>query len=317
MIRWGKTNKGTLRWRCTDCSTTGVRKRGDVSKRNQEVLFRRWILGMESLTSIARKKHVSSRNLLRMFESQWMVTPHSRFPTLNEPPICVLDGTHISSGCVVLIILDRISAKPLGWSFARNENYTEWYALLSEFKRYTTPRAFVSDGQKGLRKALGELFPHTIHQRCMTHVQRLALQWLTKNPMSEAGKNLRKYIIPLFSINTKEEHISYVQKINRWDEKHDSFLKERSVSVHTGRKWYVHRKLRGVRSLLLTALPNLFHFLTDIEVPKTSNDIEGGINSPLKELLYRHRGLSTEKKKVLVTHFLCERRRNPPTRNVY
>ncbi|MFC1521089.1 hypothetical protein ACFL6Y_01640 [Elusimicrobiota bacterium] len=65
-------------------------------------------------------------------------------------------------------------------------------------------------------------------------------------------------------------------------------------------------------------MPNLFVFLDFKGFPKTTNHIEGGINSRLKELLHRHRGLNIERKKVLVAYFLSNKNGfKKPTRNVH
>jgi hypothetical protein len=66
---------------------------------------------------------------------------------------------------------------------------------------------------------------------------------------------------------------------------------------------------------LTQALDNLFAHIECPGVPSTTNLVEGGINSRIKELLHRHRGMSLEHKKAIVAYFLNSRNRpQKPTR---
>ena len=317
MIRWGKTQTGKVRWRCNICKASNVKRRKDTSTRNINTLFKSWLLGMVSIKNIAKKKHISERTLIRKFEKQWGKELHSSFPKLTKEVVIAVDGTTISKDCIVLIAYDVVSNQPLGWSFVSKEEYKTWYPLLLGVSRLTRVHAVVSDGQKGLCKAIKELFPHIHHQRCIAHIIRLSLLWLTRNPKTEAGVELRKIARNLALAKTKEVSILWRKSFEEWDTKYQLFLKERSTNPLTNRKWYTHRKLRGVRSLIMGAINNLFYFLYDPLIPNTTNSVEGGINAVLKEVLHRHRGLSTLKKRVLVSHFLIARRnRRIPTQNV-
>lgn len=309
MIRWGVDRSGTQRWRCNVCNLTGIKRREDNRLRNTKQLFHRWLLGMAAINALAKQKGTSKRSLIRAFAPCWSLPLRSPFPCLFEDPIVALDGTRIAQDCVVLIAYDCRSDQPLGWSFVTHETYDGWQLLLLEIKRRAQPAALVSDGQKGLQKAIRELFPTVPHQRCLIHVIRLALAWLTRNPQTEAGQELRRLVCGLSQVDTVACAERWRSEYAAWDERHRAFLRERSVNPETGRAWYTHRKLRAVRSLIKGSNEHIFHFLSDGRIPSTTNCVEGGINALLKELIHRHRGLATAKKKVLVTHFLVERRR--------
>jgi len=307
MICWGRTSKGKTRWRCKNCKLTEVRKRKDTINRNIYRLFKRWVLEMVPIKNISKVKKISKRTLIRKFELCWKVKVPILFPALKTDPVLIIDGTAISKDCIVLIVYDAVSKQPLNWSFTGRESYFSWHSLLSEIKKKTDVKAIVSDGQKGLKKAVNELFPHSCHQRCMTHVIRLSLAWLTKNPRTEAGVNLRKIVRLLSKVKTEENAIVWKKLFQYWNLKYQPFLKEKSVNFFGGNDWYTHRKLRAVNSLISGAVNNLFFYLDDATIPNTTNFVEGGINSPLSELIRRHRGLSAEKKKALVSLFLTAR----------
>ena len=44
-----------------------------------------------------------------------------------------------------------------------------------------------SDGSPGIRQAVEQVYPDIPHQRCVIHLRRLALAWITQNPRTLAG----------------------------------------------------------------------------------------------------------------------------------
>lgn len=316
MIRWGRSAAGTQRWQCIDCHKGQCWKRIDVTRRNRSALRNRWLLGMASLTSIARHLHVHRTTLSQRLKTSVTQTVPVPLRSLTYPPVLVLDGTTISKQTVLVVAYDAISDQPLAWSFVSHERFDIWHPLLVRISSRYQPQALVSDGQKGLLKASKSVFPHVSHQRCLAHIIRLSLAWLTRNPQTLAGQELRILVRNLALAKTPFNAKQWRDSFVAWNARYESFLKEKSLNPVTSRKWYTHRKLRAVRSLILHALPNLFLFIVNPNVPNTTNAVEGGINAPLAELLHRHRGITEQQKKALVTRFLYARRkRKLPTRN--
>jgi transposase-like protein len=274
------------------------------------------MLGMNSLSDIAKEFKVHRVTLSRRF-SRIKSTP--KIPRMKKLPtelVLVLDATHIAKKRLLALAFEYCSSQPLAWSFPLRESYTSWKELLEPIQRRFTVFAIVSDGQKGLKKAIQEVFPRVRHQRCIAHVIRLSLSWLTKNPHTEAGKELRILVLDLSRVKTKNEAQIWRTKFMAWDSTHDAFLKEKSENPLTGNRWYTHRKVRAVRSLLKNALPDLFWFTTSTRIPNTTNDVEGGINAPVSEILRRHRGMTIEQKEELLCAFLRARRtKKKSTRN--
>ncbi|OGF75743.1 hypothetical protein A3C77_02360 [Candidatus Giovannonibacteria bacterium RIFCSPHIGHO2_02_FULL_45_13] len=274
------------------------------------------MLGVASLASLAKQIGAHRTTLSRKFRSLDIPTSPIPLRPLTHPPVIVLDGTTISKTTVLIIAYDTISNQPLAWSFVSHEKFDVWHALLMRIAVRHQPHAIVSDGQKGLLKAVKTIFPHIPHQRCFAHVIRLSLAWLTRNPQTGAGQELRILIRVLAQVKTPAHANAWCESFTLWNACYEEFLKEKSINPATGRKWYTHRKPRAVRSLVLHALPNLFWFTIDNHIPNTTNAVEGGINAVLAELLHRHRGITEQQKKALVTRFLyARRRRKLPTRN--
>lgn len=300
---------GKQRWKCRPCKKIFFWKRKDVKERNTRKLFDSWLTDYQSLSSVARKKNIHRATLYRRFKNIWPEVKQNTSLKIAGPAVLILDGLYISKDCVVLIVFDGVSNKPILWGFAKRENFYTWANILDRIKSSgISVRGIVSDGQKGLILALKMNFPSISHQRCMAHIVRLSLAWLTMKPKTEAGISLRSLVILLHKIKTKEESEIWINSYLKWRESFHDFLKEKSINPLTGYRWYTHRKLRAVNSLINRALPSLFIFLEDPLIPSTTNKVEGGINAPLVELLHRHRGINIFRQKILVCAYLNKRK---------
>jgi transposase-like protein len=222
---------------------------------------------------------------------------------------------------MALITLDADTSKPVAWSFANRESYTSWKLLFVQLLEHgINPSFIVCDGQRGMLKAIHEVWPDARIQRCLIHIVRQAKAWLTRNPQTLAGQELLALVKILPDIRTALQEKQWRKQYEEWRVRHEDFLKERSANIVRTHWWYTHRRLRSVRSLFSNSIPSLFTFIEYPNVPRTSNHVEGGINSRLKDLYRIHRGLSAWKKIVLTSWYLTTRQRRTttkkPTRNL-
>ena len=158
--------------------------------------------------------------------------------------------------------------------------------------------SITSDGQKGLIKAIKQVLPNVIHQRCIVHIQRMSLVYLTRNPKTEAGVIFRNLVRTLHEIDSYEKRDFWIIQFNIWCKKYDLFLKEKSENL-SGKKWYTHKMLRRTRSLIKNALPNIFYYLDDSKISKSSNGLECRF-SYLKNNLNIHRGLTRKNRRNFI-----------------
>ncbi|MDO8617690.1 MAG: transposase [Candidatus Uhrbacteria bacterium] len=315
MSKWGKTAAGSTRWFCKYCRISGTRKRKDNRERERLFLFVRWLTTKTTLQALTTNQHITVKTLFRWFTPFWLRPPVPRLE--SSVRVLVLDATSVvPRQCMLLIAGDGDRLRPVSWMPAPRECYTSWTMFLAELQKVFEPSFVVCDGQRGMLKAIHEIWPHTKIQRCLIHVMRQACGWLTQNPKTKAGRELLILVRCLSDIRTKRQKRRWIRAFRYWNRRHTTFLKERTYSF-SGRWWYTHRKLRGTRSLLRNAIPDLFRFVTDPSVPRTSNHVEGGLNSRLKELFRCHRGISTTKKLALASWYLALRQGQKPTRNVY
>lgn len=306
MWKHGTTALGKVRWYCKNCRKSGIKKRTDVTSQCWNNVVRRWLIEGLKLRTIAQEKGLHLRYIqAKCAETLRRIAPSIHVTILDPKKPLVLDGTWIVWKRIAVLIASD-TERVIHWKFASVENTETWHTFLCELSG--RPNGVVSDAQKGLLKAVYLRFGEIPHQRCIAHIVRQARLWLTRHPRTEAGAELLLLVNALAKIHTDESKEVWREYYQAWCIQWQDFLKERSHFENSKRWWYTHRKLRGVRSLLSNALPNMFVHIRHA-VPNTTNALEGGINSPLKFVFKEHRGLSVENKKALVNLFLSERAR--------
>ena len=316
MRKFGFTVSGTQRWQCAMCHTTGVRKRRDNVSRLWSSRFIQWLIGSERLGVLKRRWKVSYETIRRHFEPLCIQPPSPLSHRLIKTSVLILDATSLVSRSLVVLVA-RTPKGVIAWRFAERESYVEWKKLLTSIPG--KPCAVVCDGQKGLEKAVFERWPDVLLQRCTVHVERQALIWLTKHPKTDAGRELRSLVLLLSKIQDRRKAGAWIRAFESWCTRWRDFLAERTPHPHHPRRWwYTHRKLRAVRSLLKNSASHLFTGTLLPGVPRTTNHVEGGINSRLKDLFRIHRGISVQKKIALAAWYLYYRQdERKSTRNVY
>lgn len=317
MQRWGKTAAGNQRFCCRLCAVSSVTRRRDNIARAHQKLWVRWLTTSVHIDTLAKQCRITRQGLWKRFRPFWdRLPPPSSLPKHSD--VFVVDGvTIVKHALVALIVQDPLQKKPLWWAFATNESSLTWFSIFLELTAHgKRPEVIVCDGQKGLLKAIFTVWPHVKLQRCMMHVVRLARTRLTQHPRTNAGQELLCLVNALFGIRTRRQKRRWIRSYRRWQKRHGTFLKERSYHFFGNKKrwWYTHRNVRAARSLLKNSLPHLFTFIGHGEIPRTTNHVEGGVNSRLKDLLRTHRGMTGRQRQVLTAWYLAIRQGQKPTR---
>ncbi|MDN4032072.1 transposase, partial [Chryseobacterium gambrini] len=176
--------------------------------------------------------------------------------------------------------------------FTDGEHYEEIREDLNNLLRLGVKlESITTDGHKSVLKAINKSDGDIITQRCLVHIQRMCLIWLTKFPKHIAGQELRKHVLLLLKIKTQNDKIWWKNELNDWYLRHQDYINEKTINLETERYWYTHKLLRRSYFTIKRALPNMFHYLENPNIPKTTNGIEGYF-SHLKNHLDLHRGLT-------------------------
>lgn len=151
------------------------------------------------------------------------------------------------------------------------------------------PLYVTMDGERGVIRAIEEIWPEAKIQRCLYHIQREGMRWLRTYPKTEAGRDLRALLSTLCSIETVKERDLFIQRFYQWLEHYLDFVQS------LPKNQVAFKDLKRTISLIKNALPNMFHYLHETNIHKTTNALEG-FYSRLKSDYQRHRGLSQEHK---------------------
>lgn len=159
------------------------------------------------------------------------------------------------------------------------------------------------DGLSNIIKAVRKVSPNTIIQRCVVHIQREVLIWLTRRPKSQAGIELRQIIRKLHLINNKELWGYWVVDLVHWYEKHKDYINEKTYNPYSKRYWFTHKSIRRSFIHIKRALPDMFHYLDNLDIPKSTNGLESFFGH-LKQNISLHRGLSKDHYKNYIKWYL-------------
>jgi len=174
-------------------------------------------------------------------------------------------------------------------------NVAPWLKKLKESG--LNPQSVTMDGHLKVLQAFKETWSKITVQRCLYHIQRQGLQWLRTYPKSDAGKELRKLLLSLCSIRNVKERDTFIQAYRDWLAKYAAFVKALLWSS------VACKDLKRTVALIANALPDMFHYLNDTNIPATTNSLEG-FYSRLKADYRRHRGLS-QRNKIQYLKWYC------------
>ena len=175
--------------------------------------------------------------------------------------------------------------------------------------------------------AINRCWHKTRVQRCIFHVWQNIRTKLTLHPQTQAGVELLQLVKDLLrGIKTKEETGKWIKQLILWEQTYGDFIKEKTYITNPApsqRKWwYTHRGLRSSYKQLdkLIKDKQLFTYLetnlTTELIPRTTNYVEGGINSQIRTKLKLHRGLNQIHQQRLVEWYLYTRTKDQkPPRN--
>jgi len=202
-----------------------------------------------------------------------------------------MDATYFTQFCLVAY-QDDLDGYTQLTRFTDGEHYQEIREDLENLIRLGVQlESITTDGHKGVLKAIKKSVPDVLIQRCLVHIQRMCLIWLTRYPKHCSGQELRKLVLMLLKIKTENDKLYWTNELNLWYQRHKDYLSERTYNEATERYWYKHKLIRRSYFTIKRALPNMFHYLQNPDIPNTTNGIEGYF-SHLKNHLDIHRGMT-------------------------
>lgn len=124
------------------------------------------------------------------------------------------------------------------------------------------------DGAPNIIKAVREVCPEAILQRCTVHVAREIETWITRKPQTVAAQELLELVHLLNGVQTHDEAQLWIRAFVDWHRQHEPFINEKTVDEESGRWWFTHKMLHRSVSHIKRAIPDLFSYTRYPNVPK-------------------------------------------------
>jgi hypothetical protein len=301
-IKWGK-QFGKQRYKCKDCGVFSTRVNLGVRKRNREHWFRQWIVGKQTFSQLVIQSGYCERTLKNYFYDylshypQWQIVKKERVNLL-------LDGSYFTNKVCLILYRESTVKATLFYRLSDGEWEDE---IVEDLHNLLTLgieiESVTCDGLSNILKAIKKTSPNTVIQRCLVHIQRECLIWLTRRPKSLAGQELRLIVGKLHTIDNWDKWGYWVVELIQWYERHKEFVNEKTFNEETGRYWFTHKSVRKSFIHIKRALPDMFHYLDNPKIPKTTNGLESFFGH-LKQNISLHRGLSKEHYKNYIKWYL-------------
>jgi len=240
-----------------------------------------------SIRQLSDQSGLYPSKLYRIIDCWLKREPPTKTTSLASYKYMIFDGSFIHKNRLIVVLMDAQTNSLIHGAYAVNErsrdDLVNFFVPLRE--RGLNPRGCTVDGNQQIAVSLRQVWPEIVIQRCIVHVQRQGLSWCRQRPKRRDAVELRKLFLRLSSIDTCLLRDEFLADVEAWE---CQFGQPIADKPGFGK---VFSDLKRARSMLLKALPNLFHYLEDTNLQKSTNGLEGYF-SRMKKLYRNHCGLT-------------------------
>ena len=290
MTRYGYTRHGYQRFRCKNCNYTYTFHNHKNKIAKEKVWFVRWITEGYSVRQLcAQCSHSPFK--IKCIIQYWLdklPVKNNDFKTFKH---VIFDGTFIHGRKSIVAVMDDSKHEIFAGEYGVREN------SIPELRQFfnplihqgLNPKSATVDGNPQVIKLFRELWPEIVIQRCLVHIQRQGLMWCRRFPKRTDAKHLRKLFLKVTYIYNFKDRDKFLSDVQTWEQRFGCSV------VRAPEAGRVFSDVKRARSMLLKAIPNMFHYLNDPNIPATTNSLEGYF-SRLKSKYRQHRGLSPKRR---------------------
>ena len=250
--------------------------------------------GKQTLSEIAERHGLSVSTVQRRMREVYTTRIVSKYKEV----VILMDATYWGRNFGVLLIVDAYRKRLLWRKFLdKKETIADYLEGIEWLKEHGfTILGIVCDGLRGLAQSLTRYRV----QYCQFHQVKTVDEYLTKNPQTDAGKQLQK-IAHLLCHTDKE---SFVGMLEMWYARWGEWLKQRSLDRKTGKKTYTHCRVRSAYFSMKRNMKWLWTYydFSDVPMPNTNNILEA-INLDLKTKLRVHNGMNRRHRKLFIDEY--------------
>lgn len=265
--------------------------------------FRKWVMERQVYTTLVRDSGMSQRSIQNLFKEYLKSVPLVEIKSRDKVHL-LIDGTYFSNGLCLILYYDHDIRYVQLYRETDKEKLREIKEDLENLKKLGVDVYSVTcDGHKSILKAVGKAYPNAIIQRCLVHVKRQVKNYLSENPKHVTSRELLVLSREITKLKTVEQANIWLLNFKKWYEDNEHYINETTFNEETKREWFTHKNLHLATTHIINAIPNMFAYLDDPEIPYSSNRIESYF-SHLKEKLTLHRGLRFNSKKNFIKWYL-------------
>ena len=253
--------------------------------------FRQWIMEGYSVRQLVLQNGHSRPWLYRLIDSWLAETPPYVALEHQTTRYLLFDGTFLHRPTSIVVLMDGQTNRVVRGQFDVQENTVLQLRAFFEpmIEEGLRPLSFTVDGNRQVTRLLRVLWPDAVIQRCLVHIQRQGLSWCRNSPKTAYARQLRQIFLQVTRIDTVADRKDFLNLVSAWEARYGYEIRNRTETGH------VFSDIKRARSMLSGALPDMFHYIDDVNIPTTTNGLEGYF-SRLKSHYRQHRGLSPLKR---------------------
>ena len=292
-----------------NCKKSFVQKRADLKLLRRKIWFERWIKG-ETINQLTKASKLSKETLRKIFIHFLKKDPNYNLD-LSKYKYVSFDGKYLFGRKYSLILIfDVLKNKPIVGKVVKSETRKHIEPFLRDLKNSDfNPEVVTTDGLYTVLKAFKTVYPNIINQRCLFHIKLQVNMWLRRPPRTEIGKELSKLVAKLLFVDNNEKKLEFINDFYKIKSKYFSLInliKEKKTKQNFYKEIYlsssditriktsIERDLLKSIILIENALPNLFHYLGDKKISKTTSQLEGYFKQIQRIRGFQHCGLTKQ-----------------------
>lgn len=237
------------------------------------------------MRQIAAQSGHSIRSIRRII-NYWLEHPPANEIELAAHRHLLLDGTFLDQRKGIFAAMEAKACSIIYGASEMAEGPGHLYPFCSHLKQHgLLPHSATVDGNLHLMRILRMLWPGILIQRCLVHVQRQGLMWCRRYPKRTDAKHLRGLFLKVMSIHTPADRDYFISELRNWESRYGTDI------ARSPERGPIFSDLKRARSMLLAALPDMFRYIDDPSIPRSTNALEGYF-ARLKHRYRQHRGLA-------------------------
>lgn len=283
--KFGKTKQSKQRFRCLDCLRTYIWKSPKNKLSNERKWFEDWIKEGYSLRQLIAQSGYGKEKI-KCIKKYWLSQdPSELYDGYKSAKYLIFDGTYFNKKNCLMVFMNNEDGKTISCCYLDKESYKNVLCLALDLKsKDTNPKTITLDGHPHVIRAIKEVWPNVTIQRCLYHMQRQGLMWLRRWPRTQAGMELRQLVTQIAKLDSYADKDFFTKEFR-------AILGRNSTEINnTNSDKTGVRDTKKIITLITNAYDDMWHFLEDRKIPKTTNKIEGYFGE-LKQKYVRHKGL--------------------------